>query len=140
MTASRRMLMTGASLGLLLSVVVVVAPVWAEGYEVTRDVEFARPGGIPLKCDVYRPEGDGPFPTVLCVHGGAWFAGTRGQLTHVAVALAQSGYAAVSVDKSGGSASRPVRLPCSASCPQSGSRYTRLLQRCPWLLSSGSSP
>jgi len=36
------------------------------------DIEYARHGGAPLLARFYRPEGDGPFPAVLEVHGGAW--------------------------------------------------------------------
>jgi acetyl esterase len=41
------------------------------------DVEFGRPGGYSLKLDAHVPEGDGPFPAVVIVHGGAWVAGDR---------------------------------------------------------------
>jgi acetyl esterase/lipase len=51
----------------------------------------------PLKCDVYLPEGAGPFPGVLVVHGGAWRMGTRGQLAGVAELLAKHGMTAVAI-------------------------------------------
>jgi hypothetical protein len=35
------------------------------------DVEFSRPGGYSLKLDAHVPEGDGPFPAIVIVHGGA---------------------------------------------------------------------
>jgi acetyl esterase len=41
------------------------------------DVEFGRPGGYSLKLDAYVPEGRGPFPAMVIVHGGAWVAGDR---------------------------------------------------------------
>lgn len=41
------------------------------------DVEFSRPGGYSLKLDAHVPEGDGPFPAIVIVHGGAWVAGDR---------------------------------------------------------------
>jgi acetyl esterase len=41
------------------------------------DVEFSHPGGFSLKLDGHVPEGDGPFPAVVIVHGGAWVAGDR---------------------------------------------------------------
>jgi alpha-L-fucosidase 2 len=43
----------------------------------TNDIEFARPGGEPLTLDAFVPEGEGPFPTVIIVHGGGWEAGTK---------------------------------------------------------------
>ena len=43
----------------------------------TEDIEYLHPAGAAslLAC-FYRPEGPGPFPAVLEVHGGAWTAGT----------------------------------------------------------------
>ena len=38
----------------------------------SEDLEYLRPeGGAPLLARYYRPEGTGPFPAVLEVHGGA---------------------------------------------------------------------
>jgi acetyl esterase/lipase len=51
----------------------------------------------PLKADIYMPEGEGPFPGVLVVHGGAWRMGTRGQLAGVAQQLAEHGFTAVAI-------------------------------------------
>ena len=59
---------------------------------------FAEPESGPLKADVYTPRGDGPFPGVLVVHGGAWYIGTRLQLSSVAQLLAQHGFTAVAID------------------------------------------
>lgn len=50
-----------------------------------------------LKADVYMPKGEGPFPGVVVVHGGAWFMGTRAQLSGVAQLLAQNGMTAVAI-------------------------------------------
>ncbi|WP_405533883.1 alpha/beta hydrolase [Streptomyces sp. NBC_00075] len=38
------------------------------------------PGYRPLKLDLWVPEGDGPHPVVVFVHGGAWALGDRGDL------------------------------------------------------------
>lgn len=39
-----------------------------------RDITIAGPGGdIALR--VYRPRGDGPFPTLMYFHGGGWYIG-----------------------------------------------------------------
>ena len=51
----------------------------------------------PLKADVYIPPGEGPNPGVVVVHGGAWFMGTRAQLSGVARLLAQNGMTAVAI-------------------------------------------
>ncbi len=59
---------------------------------------YAEPESGPLKADVYTPRGDGPFPGVVVVHGGAWYIGTRLQLSRVAQILAQHGFTAVAID------------------------------------------
>jgi acetyl esterase/lipase len=37
-----------------------------------RDVVWASPGGRDLLLDVSWPEGEGPFPVLVWIHGGAW--------------------------------------------------------------------
>jgi len=41
------------------------------------DIEFARSGGVPLTLDASIPDGRGPFPAVIVVHGGGWEAGSK---------------------------------------------------------------
>ncbi|HWE49942.1 MAG TPA: alpha/beta hydrolase [Bryobacteraceae bacterium] len=41
------------------------------------DIEYARPGGISLMLDASIPDGSGPFPAVVIVHGGGWVRGDR---------------------------------------------------------------
>jgi alpha-L-fucosidase 2 len=43
----------------------------------TRDVEFGSAGGERLLLDVSVPDGDGPFPVVVLVHGGGWSGGDK---------------------------------------------------------------
>ena len=45
--------------------------------DVRKDVEFARPEGVPLKMDISIPDGKGPFPAVILVHGGGWHGGNK---------------------------------------------------------------
>lgn len=45
--------------------------------KVHRDVEFARPGGVSLTLDAAIPDGPGPFPTVIIVHGGGFARGDK---------------------------------------------------------------
>ena len=58
---------------------------------------YAERDSGPLKADVYIPQGEGPFPGVVVVHGGAWYTGTRAQLAGVAQLLAQRGITAVAI-------------------------------------------
>ncbi len=41
------------------------------------DVEFAKPGGESLTLDLHVPEGKGPFPAIIIVHGGGWENGNK---------------------------------------------------------------
>ena len=44
------------------------------------------------------PKGDGPFPAVLVVHGGAWRTGSRTQLTMYAKSLARRGFSCFAIN------------------------------------------
>jgi alpha-L-fucosidase 2 len=41
------------------------------------NVEYSQVGGEALKMDGYIPEGKGPFPAAILVHGGAWVTGDK---------------------------------------------------------------
>jgi acetyl esterase len=41
------------------------------------DVEYLRHGDKPLLARVFKPRGDGPFPALVEVHGGAWSLSDR---------------------------------------------------------------
>jgi acetyl esterase len=45
--------------------------------ELREDIEYGQAGGTRLSLDARIPEGHGPFPAVIIVHGGAWVAGNR---------------------------------------------------------------
>src|SRR5689334_21225056 len=65
--------------------------------EVRRGLVYVeRPSG-KLQCDAYLPQGKGPFPGMLIVHGGAWRVGSRAQLAAIANEFAMHGYTAVSI-------------------------------------------
>jgi alpha-L-fucosidase 2 len=49
----------------------------AASAELHRDVQYASPGGMPLVLDASIPEGDGPFPAAILVHGGGWVRGDK---------------------------------------------------------------
>jgi acetyl esterase/lipase len=63
------------------------------------DVEFSRPDGVGLKLDLALPnEGSGPFPAVVCLHGGGWVGGDRKQMARTIEVLARRGYVAAAPD------------------------------------------
>jgi|GEM_PF-709788 len=62
------------------------------------DVEYDRPGGRqPLALDFVRPRGEGPFPLVVCIHGGGWRQGSRTEYAEFQSTMAGKGIATVSV-------------------------------------------
>jgi acetyl esterase len=67
------------------------------GFQI-EDREYQRPGGAPLLARLYRPDGPGPFPAVLEVHGGAWTSGDRLNNVAIAEALAADGIIVLSID------------------------------------------
>lgn len=64
----------------------------------TRDIEFANPDNQHLQVNLAQPkEGPGPFPAVVCIHGGGFRAGKREGYDKLLLTLAQHGYVAVTV-------------------------------------------
>ena len=41
------------------------------------DIEYGSAGGESLRLDAYVPDGPGPFPAVILVHGGGWTGGDK---------------------------------------------------------------
>ncbi len=68
-------------------------------FDLQRDVVFTPADWpAPLKMDVYRPRGAGPFPAVLVIHGGGWARGSRDEMAHICKKLAAQGFVAVNVE------------------------------------------
>jgi len=62
------------------------------------DVEYTRHGGTPLLARLYRPQGTGPFPIMVELHGGAWCRQDRLADKLIHETLAQSGVIVASLD------------------------------------------
>jgi acetyl esterase/lipase len=62
-----------------------------------KGIEYSNPDNQHLQLDMARPEGEGPFPAVLCIHGGGFRAGTRDGYDALIKKLAKHGYVAVTV-------------------------------------------
>jgi acetyl esterase/lipase len=75
--------------------------------EIQRDLVYGKGGGQELKLDLAMPKnGAGPFPAVVCVHGGGWRSGHRQDLSQPIQALGKQslvellalrGYVAVTI-------------------------------------------
>jgi acetyl esterase len=74
------------------------------------DVEYRRDPVRTLLARIYQPQGEGPFPALLDVHGGAWNDQDRTANAPVDERLAASGLLVVAID---------VRLAREASYPAS---------------------
>ena len=63
------------------------------------DVEYSRPNGKPLLLDIHTPEGPGPFPAAIVVHGGGFDQGTkRSYVPALLEVLTKANYAWFSID------------------------------------------
>jgi acetyl esterase len=62
------------------------------------DVEFRRAPKRTLMARIYQPQGAGPFPALLDLHGGAWNNQNRGANEAMDKNLAQSGLLVVAID------------------------------------------
>lgn len=68
----------------------------AEGVRKTGGIRYeAGPRGL---LDVYRPAGEGPFPVIFFVFGGAWESGDRQEYSFIGEAFAHRGFVTVIAD------------------------------------------
>ncbi|PTX94511.1 alpha/beta hydrolase [Opitutus sp. ER46] len=49
----------------------------ASAAQVKRDVEYGRVDDERLLLDVHQPDGNGPFPVAILIHGGGWSGGDK---------------------------------------------------------------
>jgi len=65
-----------------------------------QDVDYLQVGGQSYQATVYQPDGAGPFPAILDVHGGAWTREDvrRDEHAHFDKALAAMGIVVVAID------------------------------------------
>src|SRR3989441_13158144 len=66
----------------------------------TQDVDYLQVDGKTFQATIYQPEGSGPFPAILDVHGGAWVREDVHRDEHVLIdkALAAMGVVVVAID------------------------------------------
>jgi acetyl esterase/lipase len=59
---------------------------------------YAKYGDRELQLDLWRPKDEQrTLPAIMCIHGGGWFKGERGNMANLAQALAARGYVAVTI-------------------------------------------
>ena len=62
------------------------------------EIEYSNPGDEHLQLNLARPKtGSGPFPAVLCIHGGGFRAGKRDSYDALCLKLAERGYVAATM-------------------------------------------
>jgi acetyl esterase/lipase len=63
-----------------------------------RGIEYTNPDNQQLQLNLARPKtGTGPFPAVICIHGGGFRAGSREGYNKLCLTLAQNGYVAATI-------------------------------------------
>ena len=89
---------------LVLFLLIMARGVWAaelvipEDVIFQKDIEFSNPDDQHLQLNLARPKnGTGPFPAIICIHGGGFRAGTRDGHNVLCVTLAQHGFVALTV-------------------------------------------
>ena len=88
---------------MMIGVISLFSPVYAqetvpEGVLFEKNIEYSNPDDQHLQLNMARPkEGAGPFPAVICIHGGGFRAGTRESFNGLCLQLAERGYVAVTV-------------------------------------------
>lgn len=82
-----------------LCIVGIPSSAWAQAKIKTElDVVYGKVGDRELKLDLAQPsDGIGPYPVVVCVHGGGWRMGNKRDLRPWIQVLARQGYVAASV-------------------------------------------
>jgi acetyl esterase len=65
---------------------------------VHEDVLLRERGGHRLTAEIYAPQGDGPFPTMLYMHGGAWCVWSPRDVRRTGMRIAASGVVVVNLD------------------------------------------
>lgn len=63
-----------------------------------KNVTYGKGGNRDLKLDLAIPQGKGPFPVLVCLHGGGWVSGHRGQMENTIRSVASSGYVGITID------------------------------------------
>ena len=61
------------------------------------NITYGKAGDTELKLDLARPDGDGPFPAIVFIHGGGWYQGSRQGYRGQIQEAAKRGYVAATI-------------------------------------------
>jgi acetyl esterase/lipase len=87
--------LAGLTLGALL--LVLTAQGGEKAIQVERDLVYGKGGNKDLKLDLARPQEEGSFPAIVCLHGGGWRGGKRQDLDQLTQTLAKNKFVAITV-------------------------------------------
>lgn len=90
-------------------------------YHTKSGVVYTQGVNGPLVADAYIPNGSGPFPGILFIHGGGWINGNRYQMAKMIKDLASQGYVGFTIEYD----VDPVHYPASFDQSRAALRYFR---------------
>jgi alpha-L-fucosidase 2 len=85
MNTEARLIGGPATAGLIrgmMAAFAVAALVLTAHAETTKDIPYGEADGQPLLLDAHVPDGSGPFPVAILVHGGGWSSGDKSGSNH----------------------------------------------------------
>ncbi len=80
-----------------LLVVILAGGVAQAEVTVEENVTYGKGGDTDLTLDIARPDGNGPFPALVFIHGGGWYQGSRQGYRGQIVEAAKRGYVAATI-------------------------------------------
>ncbi len=69
----------------------------ADKIKTESDITYSKVDNQELKLDIAYPDGKGPYPAIVCVHGGAWHFGKRTDLDWMPRWFVPEGYVVVTI-------------------------------------------
>ena len=84
---------------LVLALVAVMPLVGGDAkVKIEKKIVYGKGGDVDLELDLATPTaGKGPFPAIICIHGGGWKGGSRQQLTPLTELFAKSNFVSVTI-------------------------------------------
>ena len=96
--------MRSTNCALIAKLFVVLGILWLAGnvalcadIVIEENITYGKAGDTELKLDLARPQGDGPFPAIVFIHGGGWHGGSRQEYRGQIEEAAKRGYVAITV-------------------------------------------